>query len=483
MKMAPLRTSGLGPALTRRRFLVAGGTALGALASGCVGGAASDDPLYGMHLDVRTAELGHAARFAVSTEVASTELTIHAALTGAELDRLVVNGAAQANPGDGWLGSGFERHLMLPLLPAGLYTVQVPESVIPFAERKLSFRHTTWQAPLAVRDPLVSQPVLVVFDGHTDQAYNQWGGASYYSDPHSVTVGPARPGYDAKNFESAVNAVKLAGQVGFGCDVVDSFYAEDHPDLFEDYTLVIVTGQLEYVSRPLRDMLEAHYAAGGRLLLVSAETLAIQSRREGPLLTTYKFPSRGPDPIEFDPDPVVAATASYEWVRSDPETRFLGTTFWLGGNPGVETPWTAWRTGHWLWSGTGLADGDPFGAVQQQQFTDGTFLTFQGGLPVPAQTQLTETPDDFLILGTVPTIRARPFWLWLASGQPKSDYDQPGWGTIGIRGNAAGGVLLNVPDIRLLRHRWSGDATVQQFLRNAIGTLADSAPVDAYDGY
>ena len=85
--------------------------------------------------------------------------------------------------------------------------------------------------------------------------------------------------------------------------------------------------------------------------------------------------------------------------------------------------WSARRTGHWLWAGTGLADGQTFGEINPAQLVDGTLLRFGDGLPYPDDVARTETPADFLALATLPSTNARPWWCWLA-GTPRSQCAQ-----------------------------------------------------------
>jgi hypothetical protein len=167
----------------------------------------------------------------------------------------------------------------------------------------------------------------------------------------------------------------------------------------------------------------------------------------------------------------------------EPETRLFGTSYWLGGWPGVASAWTVHRSEHWLWSGTGLTEGAPLTQVSAYDLIDGTLLEFHGGLPYPDTTEPTETPADFLVLASVATVNAAPWWCWLV-GTPKNLCYQPGWGVMGIRQNALGGVLLVLPDAKWLTDaKWLVYPEVPQITRNALQVLGSPDPVDAYAGY
>ncbi len=471
------------PRFSRREFVATAGLGLVGLklGLGCKpGGPAS----YGLFLDENVVEVDdHPVAF-LSTALPRVELTIRDVVENEDVWVGEVVGSAQPSQNVGYLGATWEREVELPTLPPGCYAVSIPESALPASA--LIASHDVTQAYLYVRDPDSSNPVLLVTDSPTSDAYNPWGGASFYSDPWTTVVSRRRPGVVSRVLRNTPRVARLLDELDHGWDVVDTETLVDDPEILEDYALVILVGQTEYVSRPFRDALEEYFDDGGRLLVLGNELLLFQTRRLDDLIVCHKFPAlRGHDPVGEDEDPEVAATASYEWARSDPETRFLGVSTWLAKKPGTTAPWTVHRADHWLWEDTGLGEGDPFYWVGANQLVDGTLLYIHDGLPYPDQTELTRTPDDFLILGSVPTQDARPFWLWaddLDSG-PSAVPAQQGWGTIGLRANEAGGALIVIPDVRLVpASSWNSDPTIQQVVANAIEHLLDDE-VDAYAGY
>jgi hypothetical protein len=400
-----------------------------------------------------------------------------------------VDARLQVSSGDAWRGANWPRHVVLPTLASGFYRVEVERNAIEQSQRLLARGSETSLAPLAVlpATPGSTADVLVLLDKGTWQAYNEFGGRSYYTQPWATEVSSLRPGYLNVNRAHLREIVQLLDGLGIPFEVADSDWVEDHPGFLSSYRVFVIADQMEYVTRELREEMQAFFDSGGHVLALGAEFSMFQTRREGSLRITYKFVERGPDPILGDGDPSNDHLASYEWARvGEPETRLFGTAVWLAGfsDPELGTvPWSAHRTGHWLFEGTGLQDGDPFGRVgPNYRWVDGTLVEFIAGQPFPSQQELTETPDDFLVLATAPALNARPWWCWLA-GTPKHLCVGPGWATVGIRQSSAGGTLLVIPQKGWLLELGDEDARLRRIVENALVTLAGPAAVDAYSGY
>lgn len=422
---------------------------------------------------------GEQAFALVSTLQDQVQLQVRDRVSGADVYSTNVVGTEQTTYQYPWLAAGWTRAEPLPSLPPGIYQVMIPGSSVSSND----VSRGAHEAPLLVLPSTPTAEVLLVFDAATWQAYNDWGGFSLYTATPVPNVGRLRPGFNNATLFMARLAQEL-DSLGIGWGATDTDYVEDHPGILGAYRLVVLVQSFEYVSRAFREQLAGYFDAGGRVLAIGVEFSPIQARREGDLWTCYKFPHRGTDPVLLDADPANDSLASYEWVRvGEPETRLFGTSYWLGGWPGAATAWTVHRSAHWLWNGTGLQEGASLTDVAAWDLIDGTLLQFEGGLPYVDDTQPTETPADFMVLATVPTVNANPWWCWLA-GTPKNLCKRPGWGVIGIRHNAAGGLLLVLPDWKWLTDaKWLAYPEVPLITRNALQVLAAPGPVDAYGGY
>jgi hypothetical protein len=438
--------------------------------------------LHGIHVAPTVVHEGEQAAAFVSTLHDPVQLRVVDLVSGATVLTDDVPGAAQATYAYPWLAAGWTRSEPLPALAPGIYTVAIPTSALPPDEVSFS-GGLNFEAPLLVRPAAPAAEVLLVFDDASWQAYNRFGGYSYYTSAPATTVGRRRSGWNRETVFLARIARELDA-LGVSWEVADTDYVEEHPGLLDDYRLVVLARKFEYMSRPFREALDDYFTAGGRVLAIGVEFATFQARREGDLWTCFKFTTRGTDPVLLDSDPGNDHLASYEWATvGEPETRLFGTSYWLGGWPGVASAWTVHRSAHWLWSGTGLAEGAPLTQVAPYDLIDGTLLEFSGGLPYVDAGEPTETPADFLVLASVATVNASPWWCWL-EGTPKNQCYRPGWGVIGIRQNAAGGVLLVLPDAKWLAdEKWLADPRVPQITRNALQVLASPGAVDAYAGY
>jgi len=449
-------------------------------------GPAVDAQIYkhGIFLDKTTVEDNELVRVLVSTREALVPVEVKDLAADRVVLELIVPGSAQHRARrEPWQGLGWTRGSRLGPFPAGVYHVSIPKTALDERDRVVPKTHLTYRVPLLVRPEVATSEVLLVIDSNTWQAYNAYGGRSYYSSPFAVTVGRDRPGTPNHVFRRLRAMAEIVDNLGIPWDIADTDYVEDRPGLFAQYRLVVLMGQFEYMTREFRGELAGFFEAGGRILSLGNEMSLYHTRRDGTLKTTYKEPYRGPDPVELDGDPSNDHLASYEWARiGEPATRLFGLSTWLAGNSDGDVVWTAHRGNHWVWRDTGLEEGSQFSTVTD--FLDGTLLRFEAGGPVPDQTEQTETPLDLLVLATAPTARARPWWLWEAGRTPSTACCQTGWGVIGIRQNAAGGVLAVAGSKRFSDGNvLEADAVVRQITTNFLRELAKAGPIDAYGGY
>lgn len=438
--------------------------------------------LHGIYVAPGVVHEGAQASVFVSTLYDPVQLRIRDLVAGVDVFGAAIPGSAQTTAQPPHLGAGWSRSELLPPLSAGVYAVTIPTSSLPAGEVSFS-GGVNFEAPLLVLPAAPAADVLLVFDSASWQAYNRFGGFSYYTNPAATSVGRRRSGWNLET-QYVARVARELDDLGLSWEAVDTDYVEDHPGLLGSYRLVVLVRKFEYMTRAFREELEDYFDSGGRVLAIGVEFATFQSRREGDLWTCFKYTHRGTDPVLLDADPGNDALASYEWARAgEPETRLFGTSYWLGGWPGVATAWTVHRSAHWLWSGTGLAEGTPLTQISAYDLIDGTFLDFEGGLPYVDSAEPTETPPDFLVLATVPTVNATPWWCWLA-GATRKECERPGWGVIGIRQNGAGGILLVLPDAKWLHDaKWLAYPEVRQIARNALQVLGSPAAVDAYAGY
>lgn len=287
---------------------------------------------------------------------------------------------------------------------------------------------------------------MLVLSTSTWNAYNTWGGLSYYTGGHVVS--PMRPmqrgflskadpqrhriarlkhwpredarayvaaGYDDWSMAAGwanweVLFVQWAETQGYNLGYAVSHDLDQHPNLLDGYPAYISVGHDEYWSAGMRDAVENYIDTGGNAAFFSGNTSFWQVRfsENYRQMTAYKCD------IHDDPEynPRNAPTLSTMWsdpLVGRPENQMTGVSFTRGGYahmpnaPDGTGGYTIWQPDHWAFNATALKAGDTLGAedIVVGYECDGCELTFKEGRPVP--TYADDTPANFEILGTAPT--------------------------------------------------------------------------------
>ncbi len=285
-----------------------------------------------------------------------------------------------------------------------------------------------------LRSAASGNPVLVVIPTHTEQAYNAWGGRSLYSHPRSSVLSFERPfdwGVEGL-YAAPIHLIRWLEREGIPYETANDDDLNDRPGLLFRYAGVILCWHSEYWTRSMREGLESYVAAGGSVLSLSGNTCWWQTRVETPQapcgpaggpagcpaptrLVCYKS-GFGEDPcLHIAPDLV---TTNWDIAPvNDPPERLFGLNYryggmvnwstsgscpcrfdWLDGHGGYR----AFHTGHWVFAGTGLADGETFGREQAivGYEVDGAPLVERNGIPEIAPGFA--SPAGFEVLGTAP---------------------------------------------------------------------------------
>jgi hypothetical protein len=265
--------------------------------------------------------------------------------------------------------------------------------------------------------------VLVVSAAATWQAYNDWGGASLYhgstANAPTITHGrrAVRVSFD-RPYALAQGAgyqqrwelqfVRWLEREGRGVDYAADIDLELHPEVLAGRQLIVFPGHHEYWSRPMRSALEGAVAAGTNVAFLSANEIYWQVRLDpsplGPArrVTCYRDPRLDPIALRH---PALATCHWRDAPVSDPEALLVGQMYGhVVRRPG---DWVVRNASHWLYEGTGLADGDHLVNLVGQEYdtyfpefaNPGTVLLAQG----PVNADMTRDPDDPLFRPAVHT--------------------------------------------------------------------------------
>ena len=144
---------------------------------------------------------------------------------------------------------------------------------------------------------------------------------------------------------------------------------EMHPEVVGGRRLLVLPGHHEYWTGPMRDTLEAALATGMSAAFLSANTIYWQVRLEasplGPGRRMICYKSRTADPITATHPELTTCQWRLPPV-SRPESLVIGQMY---GHV-VLTPadWVVVNSGHWLYAGTGVHDGDRFVSLVGQEY-------------------------------------------------------------------------------------------------------------------
>jgi hypothetical protein len=200
----------------------------------------------------------------------------------------------------------------------------------------------------------------------TYQAYNYWGGRSLYTTPIAQEVSFDRPyveGYGAgQYFRFEHDFVRWAESRGFDLTYLTNLDVDRDSTLLIGQKLFLSLGHDEYWSHTARASVEAALGTGVNAAFLSGNSVYWQIRLEPsridpsrPQRTEVCYKLQG----ALDPD----AGTPLETVEfhsppvNDPENALMGVGYtgaWLL----VNGPYVVRNAGHWVYDGTGVADGD-----------------------------------------------------------------------------------------------------------------------------
>lgn len=319
---------------------------------------------------------------------------------------------AQTPPSDAWKnGAAWPTSLQLAIpsdWSPGAYAYEVDDGdgIVP--------------GTFVVREPHQTARLLLLYPNHTDQAYNEWGGHSYYSASASPVVALERPLLGKiEYYAAAVHLLRWLSREGIPFAMGNDDDLAERPEYVDRYPAVAVVGHSEYWTRPMRVNLERTLARGGAVLVLGGNVCWWQSRLELDAgvrrLVCYKYEAAH-DPYQRI-DPSLDTTYWDEPPLNEPANLFLGLSWreggmvnydqhsycpcdydWLLGYGGYRSA----HTDHWAFEGTGLAPGDQFGrddAIVGYE-VDGTRLRWDEG--EPSVTGEGGTSPGFVVLGTSP---------------------------------------------------------------------------------
>ncbi|MFT3914169.1 MAG: hypothetical protein QM704_08620 [Anaeromyxobacteraceae bacterium] len=262
--------------------------------------------------------------------------------------------------------------------------------------------------PLVLRDDARKGVAVLQVSVNTWQAYNWWGSGSLYT-PGVYAVSFDRPYADANGagqyFRVEHDLVAWVEKRGLDVTYLTNVDLDRDASLLAGQKLFVSMGHDEYWTRPARAALEAAIAAGTSVAFLSANSIYWQVRLEPGVapaggvaapartLVCYKDTATRLDPLRG------TNLTTVRWRQapvSEPENALLGSMYsaWIL----ADTAWVVTNAGHWLYAGTGLADGDAIPGVVGYE----TDRRFSNGVEPPGV--------EVVARAAVADVEGRPEW-------------------------------------------------------------------------
>ncbi len=244
---------------------------------------------------------------------------------------------------------------------------------------------------------------------------------------------------------------------GYRVDYATDWDLQVDPELLTPYALMLSVGHDEYWSEEMRARIEAFIGGGGNVAFFSGNICGfrIHFTDGDTAFTCAKVRPSGKDRGTWEVD---------HWSDVHPENGVTGTSirqaggWWDGRRDTVG--YTVQHAAHWVYEGTGLKDGDVFGADPAFPLVgyeaDGATFTRKRGLAVVTGDQ--GTPLNFFILGIAELGEG-----WVRSSRHAA-------ATMGLYTSDRGGIVFNgaTTDWPCLVER---NAEVDRITRNVLDRL------------
>lgn len=265
----------------------------------------------------------------------------------------------------------------------------------------------TW-IPFIVRAAQNSKAdILAKISDTTSNAYNSWGGRGLYTTPFAPRISFDRPYDDVVGLYEKYQLpfIQWAQARGYAVDYCSSLDLHLNTRQLEGYRLFLSLGHDEYWSLEMRDQVEAFIAGGGNVCFFSANTCFWQIRFDfsngARAMISYKEaePGHPQDPQRDDPRRITT-----QWNKppvNRPENSMTGVSYLDGAGWWVDPTdparryrgYTVVDASHWVFDGTGLSNGDTFGAGDSVETTILGYETDATGRGTPQNFELLARAD------------------------------------------------------------------------------------------
>jgi len=286
--------------------------------------------------------------------------------------------------------------------------------------------------------PASTSRILVQLSINTWNAYTDRYGLNFYTTPRAMEISYDRPftrqPYGTGPYQWEIPFIRWLESSGYTaeyCTNVDVHYIAG---LLDHYRLFVSIGHDEYWSKEMRDHVEGFISRGGNVAFLGSNTCYWQVRLEddGRKIVCYKD--------DFQADPLFGVNNSrvtHYWTGypvNRPENSMTGVSYHWGGIGAGG--FRVYHADHWIYEGTGLRDGDVFGATGSGIMAvevDGNDRMMVNGYPVVTGSD--GTPLSFTILGLPATLGSATLGVYTRNNGQVFTTGTWGWSAQGLRDN------------------------------------------------
>ncbi|MGE5498581.1 MAG: N,N-dimethylformamidase beta subunit family domain-containing protein [Syntrophothermus sp.] len=277
------------------------------------------------------------------------------------------------------------------------------------------------------KNPGSTADIVLVIPYFNWVAYNTYGGKNVYDEnstemKRAYKVSFERPFFGGGYAEFRSYPYKMIHWLEankYKYEVITEFDVHKYPGILDNYKVAIEAGHAEYWTKMQWINVEKYIQKGGKYLSLSGNTCWWQVRIDEDENALICYKNKDLDPLYHKVDSLVTVNW-FDKPLNLPENLLLGASFRNAGyvddinhkdftHAQGYGGYSAHNTQHWIFSNTGLKEGDLFGRDPKDSLssivgyeTDGALFKWEYGLPSALGTD--GTPKNFRILGISPAI-------------------------------------------------------------------------------
>ncbi|MBP9716856.1 MAG: hypothetical protein KBD51_02830 [Candidatus Levybacteria bacterium] len=325
------------------------------------------------------------------------------------------------------------------------YTLNVPDDWVSgaYLVKLMNNRGYSNWINFTLREDERHSDILFQNSVNTWQAYNSWGGRSFYTSPAAVKISFDRPyvksGSRLTSWE--LNMIHFLEKNGYDVTYNTNVDTDTSPGKLLNHKAFLSVGHDEYWTWEMRDSVENAIKNGTNVAFFGGNDAYWQVRYEksstgaaNRVLVGYKYKYQS-DPYysSKDPEKRKRTTGQFRYsVSGRPEQKMIGTMY--GRNLGTHDnnlPWTVQNENHWVYAGTDLKNGDKIPNVYGYEYN-----TIYSGYPKAnggTYTVLSKTnssPDAYSTIYKAPSgafvfSAGTTDWTWLLDKRKTYNFINP----------------------------------------------------------